>query len=147
MLRVMTPYITLQVPLSFAVLVDVAPCCCTLSSLQPCFDVLADFTPFICHSVLLIVHPLPFIWLMCPNPLTNSRKCNIVKPENLHPDRDWNLCSSVVIGREKQTCSPLHQGSCLLSRLFLIVDKLHSAVVFDHCLVYTTEIERDTFHI
>ena len=38
----------------------------TISSLQRCFALPTDLTPFTCHSVLLIVHLLSFIWTMCP---------------------------------------------------------------------------------
>ena len=51
----------LQLSLSFAILVHTAPCCPTMSSLQH-----FDLTPFICHSVLLIVHLLSFIWVIWP---------------------------------------------------------------------------------
>ena len=37
-----------------------------MSSLQHRFGLQTDLTPFICHSVLLIVHLLSFIWVMCP---------------------------------------------------------------------------------
>ena len=53
--------------LSLAVLVHTAPCCPTMSSLQECFGLPADLTPFICHSLLLVVH-LSFIRVMCPAP-------------------------------------------------------------------------------
>ena len=37
-----------------------------MSSLQRRFGLATDLTPFICHSVLLIVHLLSFIRVMCP---------------------------------------------------------------------------------
>ena len=37
-----------------------------MSSLQRCSGLPTDLTPFICHSVLLIVHLLSFIRAMCP---------------------------------------------------------------------------------
>ena len=37
-----------------------------MSSLQQCFGLPADLPPFVCHFVFLIVHLLPFIWVMCP---------------------------------------------------------------------------------
>ena len=37
-----------------------------MSSLQRCTGLPTDLTPFICHSVLLIVHLLSFIRAMCP---------------------------------------------------------------------------------
>ena len=40
---------SLQLSLSFAVLVHTAPCCPTMSSLQRRFGLPADLTPFICH--------------------------------------------------------------------------------------------------
>ena len=54
-----------QSPPSFSILVHTAPCCPTMSSLQRCFGLSTDLTPFICHSVLLIVHLLSFIRAMC----------------------------------------------------------------------------------
>ena len=56
----------LHLSLSFAVLVHTAPCCPTMSSLQRRFGLPTDLTPFICHSVLLIVHLLSFVRAMCP---------------------------------------------------------------------------------
>ena len=52
--------------LSFAILIHTAPCCPTMSSLQRRFGLLADLTPSVCHSVLLIVHLLSFTRAMCP---------------------------------------------------------------------------------
>ena len=52
----------LQLHLSLDILVHTAPCCPTVSSLSRRFGLPTDLTPFICHSVLLIVHLLPFIW-------------------------------------------------------------------------------------
>ena len=46
---------------AFSVLVHTAPCCPTMSSLQRRFGLPTDLTPFICHSVLLIVHLLCII--------------------------------------------------------------------------------------
>ena len=37
-----------------------------MSPLQRRFGLPTDLTPFFCHSVLLIVHLLSFIWAMCP---------------------------------------------------------------------------------
>ena len=51
---------------SFAIFVHTAPCCPTMSSLQRRFGLPIDLAPFICHSVLLIVHLLSFIRVMCP---------------------------------------------------------------------------------
>ena len=55
----------LQLSLSFAILFHIAPCCPTISSLQQLFCLPADLMPFICHSMLLTVHLLSFIWVMC----------------------------------------------------------------------------------
>ena len=46
-------------------LAHTAPFCPTMLSLQR-FGLPTDLTSFICHSVLLIVHLLSFIWAMCP---------------------------------------------------------------------------------
>ena len=56
----------IQLSLSFAVLVHTTPCCPTMSPLQRRYGLPADLTPFIFHSVLLIVHLLSFIRAMCP---------------------------------------------------------------------------------
>ena len=53
-------------PTFIAILVHTAPCSPTMSSLQRRFGLPTDLTPFICHSVLLIVQLLSFIWVMCP---------------------------------------------------------------------------------
>ena len=42
----------LHLSLSFGILVQTAPCCPTMSSLQSGFGLPTDLTPFICHSVL-----------------------------------------------------------------------------------------------
>ena len=55
----------LHLPMSFAVLVLTISCCPTMSSLQQCFGLPIGPTPFICISVLLHVHPLPFTLAMC----------------------------------------------------------------------------------
>ena len=59
------PLRVLHLSLSFAVLVHTAPCCPTMSSLQRHFGLPTDLTPFICHSVLPVVHLLSFIRAMC----------------------------------------------------------------------------------
>ena len=55
----------LRLSLSFAVLVHTAPCCPTMSSPQRRFGLPTDLTPFICHSLILIIHLLSFIRAMC----------------------------------------------------------------------------------
>ena len=54
-----------QSPPTFSVL------CCPCSHrshniISPAFWSSIDFVPFICHSVLLMVHLFSFIWSMCP---------------------------------------------------------------------------------
>ena len=58
----------LQLSLSFAILVHTAPCYPTTSSLRWRFGLPTDLTPFICHSVLLMVHLLSFIRAKYPAP-------------------------------------------------------------------------------
>ena len=54
----------LQLSLSLAVLDHVVHCGSTVSSLHKASD---DLPPFvICHSVLLMIHLLPFIRVVCP---------------------------------------------------------------------------------
>ena len=47
-------------------LVHTTPCCPTMSCLQRRICLPTDLKPFICHSVLLMVHLLSFIRTMCP---------------------------------------------------------------------------------
>ena len=54
----------LRLSLSFGILVHTAPCCPTMSSLQRRFGLPTDLKPFICDSLLLIVHLLSFIQAM-----------------------------------------------------------------------------------
>ena len=56
----------LQLSLPFAILVYTIPRCPTVSSLQRRFGLHTDLIPFICHSVLLMIHLLSFICEMCP---------------------------------------------------------------------------------
>ena len=58
------PSARVQLSLSFAILVHTAPWCPTMSSLQR-FGLPSDLTPFIYHSVLLMVQLLSFIRAMC----------------------------------------------------------------------------------
>ena len=60
------PLRVLHLSLCFAILVHIAPCCPTMSSLQRRFGLSTDLKPSICHSLFLIVHLLSFIQAMCP---------------------------------------------------------------------------------
>ena len=58
-----------QSPLTCSVLCCSCPICSLLplmSSLQQRVGLPIVLAPFICHSVLLIVHLLSFLWVMCP---------------------------------------------------------------------------------
>ena len=55
-----------QLSLSFAILVHTTPCCPKMSSLQRRLGLPTDLTQSVCHSVLLLVHLLPFIRAMRP---------------------------------------------------------------------------------
>ena len=58
--------LVLHLSLIFAIPVHTAPCCPTMSSLQRRVGLPTDLTPFIYHSVLLIVPLSSFIRVMCP---------------------------------------------------------------------------------
>ena len=58
--------------LSFTILAGTTPCCPRMSSLQPRLGLPTDPTPFTCHSVLLMVHPLSFIRATCPAHFNNA---------------------------------------------------------------------------
>ena len=61
-----SPPSVFHLSLSLAILVHTTFCCPTMSSLQQHIGLPADLMPNICHSVLVMVHLLSFIWVMCP---------------------------------------------------------------------------------
>ena len=77
----------LSVSLSFAILVHTAPCCPTMSSLQPRFGLPTYLISIICHSVLLMIHLLSVIW-RCVQPISISHWLRI---------GSWTLSVALVL--------------------------------------------------